>query len=357
LIKGVVLGLVIGALFLGLALWGVPLDQVGDAITHVDPVWMAASVVLWAVQYLLRAWRQLILIQPLAPDTTFRTQLAITMVGFFCVNTFPARLGEGVRPYLFYERDRVPFGAGLGLVFVERIIDFAALLVAMLLVVVFADLPDRRLELFGQNVSVVELARGTAITVLPPIVLGVVGLAAFGRRALVIGERVVGAIERRIEASWVHRVLRVLLNFAGSFVDGVESLRDPRRLVAIVAFTAVLFASMAAFTWTLACAFHFQEWIGFGEAMGVLGITMFGIALPAPPGFAGVFEAAVRAALAVFGVSGEELAARALAFALVFHWGPYLLLSLWAGYYVWRDKMGIGRLFRFARGQSEPEVA
>ena len=356
MIKGVALGLVIGALFLGLALWGVPLDQVGDAIAHVDPLWIAASAVLWVVQYLLRAWRQLVLIQPLAPNTTFRTQLAITMVGFFCVNTFPARLGEGVRPYLFYERDQVPFGSGLGLVFVERIIDFAALLVAMLLVVMFAELPDRHLELFGQNISVVELARGTAVTVLPPIVLGVIGLAAFGARALALGERVVAAVEARVAAPLVHRVLRTLLRFAASFVDGVASLRNPRRLVVIVAITAVLFAVMAAFTWTLTSAFHFQEWIGFGQAMGVLGITMFGIALPAPPGFAGVFEAAVRAALAVFGVSGEDLAARALGFALVFHWGPYLLLSLWAGYYVWRDKMGVGRLFRFARGGSEPEA-
>lgn len=356
MIKGIALGLVIGALFLGLALWGVPLDQVGDAIRHVDARWLAASAVLFVGQYLLRAWRQLVLIQPLAPNTTFRTQLAITIVGFFCVNTFPARLGEGARPYLFYERDQVPFGAGLGLVFVERIIDFAALLVAMLLVVVFADLPDRRLELFGQNVSVVDLARGTAITVLPPIVLGVVALAAFGGRALALGERLVAAIESRIAAPWLHRAQRLLLNFAASFVDGVASLREPRRLVVIVVFTAALFATMAAFTWTLACAFHFQEWIHFGEAMGVLGITMFGIALPAPPGFAGVFEASVRAALAVFGVSGEGLAARALAFALVFHWVPYLLLSLWAGYYLWRDKMGLGRLFRFARGGSGPET-
>jgi uncharacterized protein (TIRG00374 family) len=356
-IKGVALGLVIGALFLALALWGVPLDQVGDAITHVDSAWLAVAAVLWGVQYLLRAWRQLVLIQPLAPNTTFRTQLAITLVGFFCVNTFPARLGEGVRPYLFYERDQVPFGAGLGLVFVERIIDFAALLVAMLLVVVYADLPDRRLDLFGKNVPVVELARAAAITVLPPIVLGVVALAAFGARALALGERIVAWIESRIAVPRLHRVLRLLLNFAGSFVDGVASLREPRRLVVIVFLTAVLFLAMAAFTWALACAFHFQEWIHLGEAMGVLGITMFGIALPAPPGFAGVFEAAVRAALAVFGVSGTDLAARALAFALVFHWAPYLLLSLWAGYYVWRDKIGLGRLFRFARGGSEPVEA
>jgi uncharacterized membrane protein YbhN (UPF0104 family) len=107
---------------------------------------------------------------------------------------------------------------------------------------------------------------------------------------------------------------------------------------------------MIGLTWACARSFHFEAWIGFGEAAGVLCITMLGIALPAPPGFAGVFEAAVRAALAVFGVGGEAHSAAALAFALVFHWGPYLLLSAWAGYYLWRDRIGLGRVFRFARG-------
>ena len=32
-------------------------------------------------------------------------------------------------------------------------------------------------------------------------------------------------------------------------------------------------------------------------------------------------------------------------------------LAIWAGFYVWRDKIGLGRLFRFARGGSEPEAA
>jgi len=356
-IKGLALGLVVGALFLGLALWGVPLDRVGDAIANVDGWWLAAAAALLAAQYELRAWRQLLLVQPLAPATTFRTQVAITLVGFFCVNTFPARLGEVVRPYLMYERDQVPIGAGLGVVFVERIIDTVGLLIALLLVVFFANVPDRSIELFGRSFSVVEWARGTALVLLPPLVAGIVALAAFGPRALRLAEKIIVAIESRVAAPWVKRVLRGLLGFAGSFVDGVASLREPRRLVMIVLLTAALFVAMAGFTWALACSFGFQQWIGFGEAMGVLGITMLGIALPAPPGFAGVFEAAVRAALAVFGVAGGDLAARALAFALVFHWGPYLLLAIWAGYYIWRDKMGMGRLFRFARGGSGPERA
>jgi uncharacterized protein (TIRG00374 family) len=349
-IRSIVIGVVVGAIFLALALWGVPLDQVGNAIAQMDPVWVGVATLLWVAQYGLRSLRQLVMVRPLAPATELRTQLAITMVGFFCVNTFPARLGEVVRPFLLLEREGVPFGAGLGVVFVERIIDSVALLAALLAVLVLVQVPDRALEIAGQSLSVVDLVRTLGMLVLPPLVLGVAGLAIFGARALVLGERIVGALETRAPWPGLARVARTLLRFAASFVDGLASLREPRRLAAIVALTAINFGAMAAFTWALARAFQFEAWIGPGEALGVLCITMLGIALPAPPGFAGVFEAAVRAALAIFGVAGEELSARALAFALVFHWGPYLLLGLWAGWYLWRDGIGLGRLFRFARG-------
>ena len=350
MIRSIVIGLAVGALFLALALWGVPLDQVGDAISHMDPAWLGVGIALWAGQYGVRALRQLVMVQPLAPAATFRTQLAITLVGFFCVNTFPARLGEVARPYLLYERDGVPFGAGLGLVFVERIVDSVGLLVTLIAVLLLVDLPSREIEIVGRSLSLTEMIRTLALVGLPPILVAVIGLAAFGAQALALGERIVGAIESRVASPKVHSVLRTLLRFAASFVDGVASLRDPRRLAGVVLLTALLFVLMIGLTWALARAFHFEQWIGFGEAAGVLCITMLGIALPAPPGFAGVFEAAVRAALAVFGVGGEELAARALAFALIFHWVPYLLLSLWGGYYLWRDGIGLGRLFRFARG-------
>jgi uncharacterized membrane protein YbhN (UPF0104 family) len=349
MIRSLALGLVVGAVFLALALWGVPLGQVGSAVWHMSPLWVAATALGWVVQYLLRAWRQVLLVRGLAPATTYRRQLSITVVGFFCINTFPARLGEVARPFLLYERDGVPVGAGLALFFLERIIDLVALLVALLIVVFAIQVPDRAIEIFGRTIPLVDLVRGSAVAVLGPVVASVLGLALFGRPAVALGERVLAAVER---------IGRLVLDFAGSFVGGIASLRDPRRLVGIALLTAVLFVLMGAMTWTMGRAFSFGQWIGYREAVGVLGITMLGIALPAPPGFAGVFEASVRAALAVFGVRGEELAAPALGYALVFHWGPYLLLTLWAGWFLWRDGIALGRVFRFARGRtSDVEVA
>jgi uncharacterized protein (TIRG00374 family) len=353
-IRSLVLGLVVGAVFLALALWGVPLGELRVAFSQMKWIYLLYLVGAFVLQYGLRAWRQLVMVRTLAPATTFREQLSILMVGFFCVNTFPARLGEAVRPYLYHERNGIPLGAGFGLVFAERVIDLVGLFLTLLGVILLVDVPDRSFSLAGRSFSLVELGRATALAVLVPALGLLGGLAFLGPTALRLGERVAAAIEARVRAPVVHRLLRLAMRFVQSFVEGVRTLRSPRRLAGVAALTAMLFWSMGLTMVLLARAFGLEDRIHFGEGMGVLAITMLGIALPAPPGFAGVFEAATRAGLALFGVEGEALAGRALAYALVFHWWQFLLMAASGGYFLWRDQIGLGRLFRFARGGSAP---
>jgi uncharacterized protein (TIRG00374 family) len=356
LVRTIVLGGVLGAIFLGLAFWGVPLDRLGDAFVQMRWTQIGPLTVLFVVQYLLRAWRQQALLRPLAPTTTFRANLAILTVGFFCVNAFPARLGEAVRPYLFYEREGVPLGAGFALVFVERLIDLTALLLILLGVAFWVHVPDNRIELAGRTVSMVELGRSVALAVLLPLLVGLAGLAFLGTTALRLGERMAAWLEARVRIPAVHRLTRFALHFAEAFLEGVRPLRNLRHLAWLGVLTAVLFVTMGAQMVVLARAFHLEDRIGFGAGLGVLTITMLGIALPAPPGFAGVFEAATRGGLALFGVRGDGFAGRALAYALVAHWWNFALLTAWAAYFLWRDRIGLGRLFRFARGARAAEV-
>jgi uncharacterized protein (TIRG00374 family) len=351
-LRTLVLGLVIGGLFLALALWGVPLAALGEAFAQMHWVYLLHVAVAVVAQYLLRAVRQQVMLRPLAPGLGFRDHLSIVAVGFFCVNVFPARLGEAVRPLLYADRAGVPLGAGFALVLVERVFDLIALLVCLLATLAWVELPDRTLEIAGRHVEAVDLARTGATAVLAPVLIGLLGLAVLGPAALQLGERVAAALEARFDAPLLHRLAGGLLRFGAAFVEGLHGLRSPARLTAVVVLTAALFAMMGLMMSALAHAFGLQDRIGFGPGLAVLGITMLGIALPAPPGFAGVFEASARAGLALFGVRGEALAATSLAFALVFHWWPFLLLCALAGFFLWRDGIGIGRLFRFARGPS-----
>lgn len=349
-LRTLALGLVVGGLFLALALWGVPVAALREAFARMHWVYLVHVAVAVVLQYLLRAARQRVMLRPLAPGLGFRDHLSIVAVGFFCVNVFPARLGEAVRPLLFAERAGVPLGAGFALVLVERVIDLIAILVCLLGVLAWVELPDRTIEIAGRSVAAAELARTGASAVLAPVLVGLVALALLGPAALRLGERVASGLEARVAAPRLHRLARGLLRFGTAFVEGLHGLRSPLRLAAVLALTALLFASAGLMMDALARAFGISDRIGFAAGLAVLSITMLGIALPAPPGFAGVFEASTRAGLALFGVRGDELAGSSLAFALVLHWWPFLLLCVLAGFFLWRDGIGLGRLFRFARG-------
>lgn len=351
-LRTLALGLVVGALFLGLALWGVPIADLRDALARVHGAWLLVAAATVVVQYLVRALRQQVLLRPLAPGLGFRDHLAIVTIGFFCVNVFPARLGEAVRPLLFSERAAVPLGAGFALVLVERLLDLVALLVCLLGALAWVELPELTIEIAGRRLPVADLARTAASAVLAPALVGLLALALFGPAALRAGERAARALETHARAPLASRLLRGLLRFGVAFVEGVQGLRSPTRLAAVVALTALLFLSTGLMMSAFAHAFDLQERIGFAPGLVVLSVTMLGIALPAPPGFAGVFEASVRAGLALFGVRGEEQAGTALAFALVMHWWSFLLLAGGAAFFLWRDQVGLGRLFRFARGSS-----
>jgi len=326
---GRLVGLLLGGLALYLALRGVSLAGLGDAFARMHLVYLVPAVACYVGQQVVRALRQLVLVRAVQPAATLREQLVILWIGLFCINVFPARLGEGVRPVLWFERDRVPLPAGFGIVVAERTLDLVGLMVALVLVVAFAQVPDlASAETGGRDLA--SIVRLSAMVVLP-IILGVLVAGVRFGHPLLAG---LAARRARLGAGRVGRFADVVLRLGASFVDGFEALRRPAALAAAMLLTTVHFACMGGIAVSLAYAFDLQRWIGFFEGLGVLCITMLGIALPAPPAFAGVFEGAVRAGLAVFGVRGAGLDAPAFGFAIVLHGGFFVLHGLVTAYFL-----------------------
>ena len=339
------LGLLFGAIGLALAFWGVSLGDLAEAFRTMELFWLLPIGVVFMLQQVLRASRQLILTRPLAPEMTWRNSFSILCISFFFINTLPARLGELLRPALFWQRESIPIGAGFGVVFIERLIDLLFTLIVLWMVIAWVPLHSEHLPFGGQQIPVVEWASAVLLRVVPAILTVVLALAFFGRRIVALLER---WTEGR-EAGRVRTLLTLGARFATTFVDALHTLRDPRRLFGVLAYTFVIWTMTGFMYIWLATALGVEHLIGYGEGMGILVITMLATALPAPPGFAGVYEAAARGALLLFGVAGGHLDAVAVAYALVIHWWQFIVQSTSAFYFLWVDGLSLDRVRQLMR--------
>ena len=335
----VLAGLLIGGGALALALWGVPLAEIGAAVQAADLRQLGLVAAVFLLQQVVRAWRQALIIQAAWPQHRFRTSLSVLCVSFFLINTLPARIGELARPLLLLERDGTPLGVGLAAVLLERALDLISAFVMLALVAWLVPATARTLEIGGQTVDWVGLGQQAAAGVLPPVVAGLLVLLFAGRPALALVARLSGP-----GAGLRGRLLAPVLRLGGGLVDALEAARSPGRLAAIGGLTVLTWGMSGLMYPPLARAFGVGDLIGYGEGIGILCVTMLGMIVPSAPGFAGTYEAFFRAALALFGVSGGGLDAVAVAMALTFHWWQYGVQSCTALYFLAVDRIDLGRL-------------
>jgi glycosyltransferase 2 family protein len=353
--RQVALGLLFGGGCLALALWGVPLRAVAGALSEADPAWLLPVALLFLVQQTLRAWRQALILQARHPNHQFRTSLSVLCIGFLFINILPARIGEVVRPLLLLEREGIPMGAGFGAVFLERAIDLCAMFVMIALVAWLVPVPARTLVVSGVEVDWIRLGRMAAGSAMP-VLLGGLLVVVLGGRPLV--KRLSAMCARG--GPRLQRLASPILRFGLSFVEGLDAVRQPGRLASILALTAATWSLTGFMYPALAHAFGIEDLLGFGEGVGVLAITMAGMAVPAAPGFAGTYEAFVRGALALFDVAGPNLDAKAVAYALTMHWWLFLVQASTAVFFLAVDRVDvrrlIGALARETRPADDPET-
>jgi len=338
----VAVGLLVGAVALVLALWGVPLADVGHALADLHLPWLIPVAALFLVQQALRALRQMVILRARYPRHTFRTSLSVLCIGFFFVNTLPARLGEVVRPILLAEREDIPLGAGFAMVVVERAVDLVAMGVMVSVLAWLVPAPEALTQL-APGVDLVAFGRSMVGVAVPTVVAGLLALLLFGGHAVDLGARLTSRWSTGRLAPLRSRVL----SFARHFVSGVDAVRQPARLASILGLTAATWGLTGFMYPALAHGLGIGHAIDYTAGMGLLGVTMLGMALPAAPGFAGTYEAAVRAGLALYDIAGTApvrpggptLDATAVAYALVMHWWIHITQSATAIWFLVADRV------------------
>jgi glycosyltransferase 2 family protein len=263
----IILGLACTLIFLGLALYRVPLSAVGTTIARADPIWIAAAIVVYAVNLSLRAWRWRVILRPVAA-IPYSVVARALLVGYGLNNIMPARLGE------LFRAEFVKMNLGLSRVWaltsiiVERLFD-GLMVVACLGLGLFLAAATR------QNAAVL-----IDVLMLGGILFGLVLLAAL----CLAGPLISGVFAHFPRLSAQLTMVR----------QGFHILRT-RRTAAVAALTLLVYLPDALSLWLIVKAIGLR--LGFADTLVLLGAASLGTLLPSGPAFLGTLQFAYALAL------------------------------------------------------------
>lgn len=300
------------AVLLAWAVHGVDPRAVLTHLRQADPWWFAASVLLATATFPLRTTRWRVMLRdPEGKPLPWLPLWDATAVGFMANNLLPARAGELARAYVAQRRAPVRFTTALASVGVERVLDGVMLVTLLMVALARGTLPA------GTQVAGVPLSRvaGAAAAVFGTLLVAAVAVAWGPVRWREATSR--GA--QRI----LPRGLAARLGTIGTDVlAGVAVLKDPSRLVVVLAWSAAVWCVNAA---SFAACFHaFGLPLPASSALVLQALVAFGVAIPSSPGFFGPFEALTRVTLGMYGVSAD----RAITYAVAYHVGGFIPITL-----------------------------
>lgn len=313
------LGVLISVVFLYIALRGLGLQDLGQALQNAQYFWLIPGVIVYFLGVWARAWRWHYLLRPIKSVPT-STMFPIVAIGYMGNNIYPARAGEVLRAVILKQRQGIPISASLATIIVERVFDGV-----VMLAFVFINLPElARLTsasgFVGSIQSLALVGTGAFIGALVVFLLA----AMFPEPA----EAVIGAIVKRLLPE---RFQEKVLGMSHKFLGGLESLRSPREALMVFLTSVVIWLLETGKYWFVMHAFPFQ--VSFFALMLMNGIVNLATTIPSAPGYVGTFDAPGIAVLQAYGVDQ----AVAAAYTLVLHVALWLPITLLGAYYLARE--------------------
>lgn len=298
----------VGALLSGLLLWwtlhDIEFRAVGEALRRSNLTLFLASAAAATAIFAVRARKWRTILDPVAPRLPFGPLWRSTTIGMMVTNLVPARAGELARAYvLSREVPAVPFSASFASIAVDRLFDALALFLLMFLAMLDDRFP-RGTHVAGQPVSAWA---ATGIVALVGVTAVLYLVAFFPARIILLYE----AFSRKVAPRFEQRGRDALRAFA----DGLSVLRSPARFASVLGWTILHWLVNALAFWLGFRAVGID--VPYSAALFLQGLIAVGVAAPSTPGFVGVFEAAARVGLAVYGVQETQAVTWALGFHLL----------------------------------------
>ena len=324
------LGIVLSAGLLVWTLRGESPSEIWAVISTSNVALLIAAALVATTVFPLRAIRWRVILEPVAPHVPIGPLWRSIAVGMMVNNVYPARLGEIARAYaLTRETNQVSLTSAVASLAVDRVFDALTLMLLLVSAMLAPDFPT------GITVGGQPVQRGAAF-----FAIGALGLffvlyviVAFPQHLVRLYAAVVGRVAPRL----VDRGSAII----HAFSEGLGVLRSPRRFVTVFFWALVHWLVNALAFWIGFKAVGID--VPFSAANFLQGIIAIGVALPSSPGFFGVFEAAAKVGLEVYGVPGG----RAVSWAIGYHILSFIPITLIGLYYFAR----LGLHFRDFKSQ------
>jgi uncharacterized protein (TIRG00374 family) len=303
----------ISGVLLFLVLRNVDPNSLGSALAESDWRLIPPAIGLYFIGAWLRSmrWRLLLPEYSVSTATLFRA----LVVGFTVNNLLPVRMGEVARAFLLSRWCRIPYGATLASLVIERILDGLSLSAMLLLSLRFVEAPG---YLVAASVLVAGGFCGGAVVLV---------LAAWRNSAIV-------TITERVTRPLPGRARELAMKLATSFARGLSLVRGRSRLVRLVALSLLAWCFELSLFLVLMPSFGIPASVPLAFLVG--SAANFATLVPSAPGYVGTFEAALTTVLRDTAGIENELA---LAYAFVVHATLFLPVVVLGTLVLWRSHM------------------
>jgi uncharacterized protein (TIRG00374 family) len=320
------LGIAVSIALLYFALRDVDRRKVLHEMAQANVGLYVLSIAIATFGFVIRAWRWKPLLEPIRKGISFRSRYASICIGFMANNLLPARVGEILRAYALAKLEPITTAGAVASLVLERLFDGATIVGFVFLALRFPGFPDTgatgaRLHQIASTLSIVFAIAGVLLLAM---VLFPTAVVRFCEDTAV----------KILPLRWRAGVIRGL----ESVLAGLSAIRNPLLLIEIIILSVGLWTAGALSYWLALKAFGIE--VPFLGAVFLQSLISLAVALPSGPGFFGPFEAGVRVGLVqIWGVDINK----AVGFAIGFHLGGFIPVTVIGLYYVWRFGMSLSR--------------
>lgn len=307
MIIGLVIGVPVSIVLLWLAVRGVDLGEVWDALQDANPWWYLLAIPFVNLLFPFQGWRWRHLVEA-HPRPGRGVFVALTFLGNAISNVVPGRPGDIVRGVWLSRYGDIAMARSLTSVAVDRAVDVMTVFVMLICCLPFVPRPDWLVNLIIIGAVLFALA--------------VVALTAAWWYSTRSRRGVARADMGRGERSWLgHQI--------SGIVRGLSVLSRPGDFAWALLDSAIGWSLTTVGFWLVAIAIGIH--LNLPEILFVVGVISLGSAIPSSPGMIGTYQWLSVTALGVVGVGQAD----ALAYSILLQASWLIPVTLSGPFMAW----------------------